>query len=404
MNRTLVGIVSALIVCSVTGSVFAQQRQRSAATLPNSGKPRSAASGSTTLPPSDQAAWVAQQAGRQAAAADIVVPPVEPYQLRPGYYVIPEPYSPDYWSPHLRPWPDHSDHRRHFSRDGGLWNGPRYRTGPGCYGPCPPEYGYDGYVRHNGDLRQAYEQGRYDADHEYVWYIAAARAGRLLNQWSIQFDEAIIMFRDGRYDQAAISLLGAAERNHADPASRLHAGHALFALGQYDDAVEQLARAFELAPGLAYKDYDIRDEYGDKSEFDAQRSALEGYVAGHPNDAAAVTLLGYVTFYSQGPGAAYPYLSRAGKLDPKSYFIPKLLKLSRMTSGMRSEPRGSAPRDQKDQAGAGAGSEPSEEKRPEIRRGTGTETKTGTGSGPGTKSNSALRGAGRDGEGRAVAL
>jgi len=389
MNRTLLSIVSALIVCGVTGSVFAQSGRRSGSTSPNSGTPRS-----VTLPPSNQAAWVAQQAGRQAAAADIVVAAVEPYQLRPGKYVSPEPYSPDYWSPHLRPWPDYSDHRRHFSRDGGLWNGPRYRTGPSRYGRCWPDDGYDAYVRHNGDLRRAYEQGRYDADHEYVWYFAAAGAGGLLIHWSIQFVEARILFRVGRYDQAAISLLGAAEKNHADPASRLHAGHALFALGQYDDAVEQLARAFELAPGLAYKDYDIRDEYGDKSDFDTQLSALEGFVAGHPNDAAAVTLLGYVTFYSQGPGAAYPYMSRAGKLDPKSYFIPKLLKLSRMTSGVRGESRGAVPRDQKGQAAT------------EMRSETRTKARSKASAGQGTKSNSALRGAGRDGAGerRAVAL
>jgi hypothetical protein len=36
-------------------------------------------------------------------------------------------------------------------------------------------------------------------------------------------------------------------------------------------------------------------------------------------------LLGYVTYYTEGPGAAYPYLKRAAALNPRSLFIPKLL-------------------------------------------------------------------------------
>jgi tetratricopeptide (TPR) repeat protein len=193
--------------------------------------------------------------------------------------------------------------------------------------------GYGYYSPHCGDLRSAYERGRYDADHNYIWFIAAARAGRLLNQSRLKFDEGILMFRAGRYDRAAINMIGAAEKNHADAASRLHAGHALFALGRYDEATAMLARSFELRPSLAHQDYDIRDEYGDKTDFEAHLAALRAHVAARPNDAGAVTLLGYVTFYSEGPGAAYPYLYEASRLDRKSYFIPKLLTLSRMASG-----------------------------------------------------------------------
>jgi tetratricopeptide (TPR) repeat protein len=183
----------------------------------------------------------------------------------------------------------------------------------------------------------AYEQGRYDADHEYLWYIAAQRAGRLLNQHKEIFDEGLIMFRDGRYDWSAIRLLGAAEKNHSSAASRLHAGHAVFALGRYDDATRLISRAFELAPSLAHKPYDIREEYGKKDDFDRHLAALRSYVRGHPDEAGAVTLLGYVTFYSEGPGAAYPHLRQAARLDPKSYFIPKLLTSARLASGMEQQ-------------------------------------------------------------------
>jgi len=267
-------------------------------------------------------------------------PPRELYEIRPGLYVFPAPYSPDYWSPRIRRFDDYRQDRSRFGRRHRPYHPRdryhRYGRGP-RYGDHACGYGYrDGSYRRG--LYSAYEQGRYDADHEYLWYIASARAGRLLNQYRELFDEAIIMFRDGQYDWAAIKLLGAAEKNQTSGAARLHAGHALFALGKYEDATGLIARAFELSPGLAHKQYDIRDEYGNKADFERHLNKLQAYVTAHPNNAGSVTLLGYVTFYSEGPGAAYPYLKRAARLDRNSYFIPKLHKLARIASGMEKKP------------------------------------------------------------------
>jgi tetratricopeptide (TPR) repeat protein len=177
-------------------------------------------------------------------------------------------------------------------------------------------------------VEAAYNQGRYDAEHEYVWFIASHRAGRLLNQSAVQFDEGIRLFRAGRYEKALVNWLGAAEANHDSAAPRLHAGHAMFALGRYREAVMYLARAFELQPLLAYQTYDIRDEYGDRSHFDEHLDTLRSFVGKRPNDADGLTLLGYVTYYTQGPGASDKLLRRAARCDPKSYFIPKLLEVS----------------------------------------------------------------------------
>ncbi len=273
------------------------------------------------------------------------------YQLAPGVYVYPAPYSPEYASPRVRPYPDYSDGYRLDRRSRQYRSQPRYYRGRGG----EPRYdgrGYNSYRYDNrygydyrpyGGYRDAYRQGRYDADHEYLWYIASARAGRLLNQYREMFDEALIMFRDGKYDWAAIKLIGAAERNQASAAARLHAGHCLFALHRYDDAVTMLARAFELSPSLAYKQYDIRDEYGDKDDFANHLEALESHVAARPDDAAALTLLGYITFYTVGPGEAHPFLDRAIRLTPNSYFVPKLLKLARLASGLDEKPRPEKP-------------------------------------------------------------
>ena len=251
----------------------------------------------------------------------------EPYLLRPGHYVLPAPYSPDYWSPHIRPFPDYSVLRQSSTlqnRDFGAYP-QAYGGGASPYYSQFTPYGYAPYAE---DVGTAYNQGRYDAQHEYLWYIASQRAGRLLNQYSVQFDEAMRMFRDGQYEQALVNFLGAAEANHDSAAPRLHAGHTLFALGRYREAVPLLARAFELSPGLAYKTYDIRDEYGDRSEFSEQFDALKRHVATHPSDTGALTLLGYITYFAQGPGAADRILKAAARRDPKSYFIPKLLQVS----------------------------------------------------------------------------
>ncbi|MFH1417817.1 MAG: hypothetical protein ABII12_05965 [Planctomycetota bacterium] len=286
---------------------------------------------------------------------------LEPYEADSDVYVVPSPYNPEYSQPRVRPYeyeirryPQGYGYTEGYHRpryyDVPRWRNEydrRYRRGPSYYHDDRrdwnrPHFGYrGGYVPYAGELDRAYALGRYDANRDYVRQIALERAGRLLNQWRWQFDEAIIMFRDGSYDRAAINMLGAAEKNHADAASRLHAGHALFALGRYKEAVELLARAFELSPSLAYKSYDIRDEYGNKADFDEHLESLRAYVAERRDEAAAVTLLGYVTFYSEGPGAAYPYLQRAATLDQKSYFIPKLLPLARFGTGMAHPPNGS---------------------------------------------------------------
>ncbi len=258
----------------------------------------------------------------------------DPYQMNPGHYVVPGADTPDYWSPHLRPSPDYSYERTPFSAPNtrtatpfrNYGRQPANTYGPGYVG----SYGYD--APFYGDTASAYNQGRYDADREYNWFLASQRAGRLLNQYSAMFDEGMQEFREGHYDQAVVNWLGAADSNQSNAASRLHAGHAMFALGRYAEGVRQIARAFELSPSLAYKTYDLRDEYGDRSDFDEQWAALRTHVARYPDDPAGMTMLGYVAFHTRGPGAALPVLERAARLDRGSFFIPKLLNIARQAS------------------------------------------------------------------------
>lgn len=256
-----------------------------------------------------------------------------------GHYVLPpDKYRPDWWSPRIRRIPDYSRYSpgrtsRSFKLSqrcrafGGRSCGPSFGCAPYVYGdPYGYGYGYSGF----DSFGDAYEQGRLDADSEYMDYIAAQRAGQALDASRAEWDDAMVHFQAGRFDRAAVGWLNAAALNHGDAKSRVYAGHALFAVGRYDDAVKLIARAFELAPQLAGRGYDIRADYTRPAEFDAHLRRLQNYVESRPEDASAMTLLGYVLYYSEGPAAAFPALSRAAKMLPRDYFIPKLLNNARM--------------------------------------------------------------------------
>ncbi len=178
-----------------------------------------------------------------------------------------------------------------------------------------------------------YGPGYYDRQTWYNWYIASHRAGQLLDINEDKIDEGMELFRAGRYDRAAVAWLGAARADRSDAASRIHAGHALFAVGRYPEAVALLSRAFELAPQLAESQYDIRADYGDPADFEAHLTALKARVADYPDDAAATALLGYVIFYTDGPAAAFKVLERARTLDPRSEFVAKLWNVARLVGG-----------------------------------------------------------------------
>lgn len=257
--------------------------------------------------------------------------PGPPYRTPDGRYVYPDDTNPNAWPPGGRIYPDYRQFPRRDAFERHIQTdrfGRQPDDGLGGVYVAPNVYAFPVEGR---SLGEAYSQGRYDAQHDYLRHLADQRAGALLNQSAQAFDEGMEHFYFGRYDRAVIALLGAAEKNHGSAAARLHAGHALFALGRYDDAVRLIARAFELSPGLAYKSYDVRDEYGHVPDFDRQFATLTAVANARPNDAAAQTLLGYITFYSGNPGGAYPALARAARLTPNSYFIPKLLDLARMT-------------------------------------------------------------------------
>jgi len=196
-------------------------------------------------------------------------------------------------------------------------------------------YGYSGYGfdRFNGNsARQQYDLARvpYQAairdaqDYHYLNQIYRRDESLLARNASLT-SEGSAQLRAGYYERAAVTLLAAAEANHDDALSRVRAGHALFVLGRYDEAVRHIRRAFELQPELATIQYDMRDDFGRKGDFDRQFVALERFVSGHPGNAAGATMLAYVRYYTSGAGSAYPMLRAAKRLDSQNELVDKLL-------------------------------------------------------------------------------
>lgn len=198
----------------------------------------------------------------------------------------------------------------------------------GFYGPPPVFWTPDDYADVYFNKRY-YDDGPngpgyYNKDRWYNWSIAQRRTDQLHDANSAGVDQGMAYFRAGNYERAAIAWINASTLDQGDAVSRLHAGNALFALGRYDQSVKLLDRAFELAPHLAGAAFDIRLDYGRQGDFERHFRRLEAHVAQNPDNVSALTLMGYILSYTEGPSHAYPYLHRARAIAPKDTFVEKL--------------------------------------------------------------------------------
>lgn len=212
----------------------------------------------------------------------------KPYRqpFREEYYPFGRPYYPRrYYSPYAYP-PSY-----------GYWRG---ESEP---------YGYRGAVPFDDGYEEGFHDGRrfqkwqHKAELGATSYMNAMRRGK----------EA---FRQADYGVAARQFILAAKLNQGDAAARLHAVHAMVALGRYEEAVPALRRAVQLQPRLVYLPLDIRSEYGPASDFDVHLSRLAKAAEAEPGDANLCLLLGYYYFFSARPGEAEALLKRAAELAP----------------------------------------------------------------------------------------
>jgi len=192
-----------------------------------------------------------------------------------------------------------------------------------------PAYRRDGEAGAGWDYRPGpFRMGRM---HErYRQQELAAREELTLLAHSAMLREGLAAFRAGRYAAAARSFLGAAEKNQADAASRLHAAQALMGLGRYSEALRQVRRAFELQPLLAHLPIDLGADYGIKADFAKHLERLRAYCRQHPRDADAHLLLAYEHLFSSTPAEAAEPLRHARKLAPKDPLAAKLWDVAKL--------------------------------------------------------------------------
>jgi hypothetical protein len=221
----------------------------------------------------------------------------------------------------MTPYPYYHDRRHGLSHRQRRWSNYRYFGGrPGRYGYGRHDYWggqYEGDVYRYGFMR-GYNVGRFDQT-GYQMQEAA------LQRHQIYLERALTLFKQGQYHEAASTFKLAADSNQSDPAARIYAAHALFAIGRYRDAAEYLRLAFKLQPKIAKLYYDMRDDYGDPIEFDKQLAALDKAIQLAPRDIHRLTVKGYILYYTHQRHQAYEVLAKAKKIDPENNVINQLL-------------------------------------------------------------------------------
>jgi tetratricopeptide (TPR) repeat protein len=170
--------------------------------------------------------------------------------------------------------------------------------------------------------RQGFQEG-YQAWRTDDWLYNWTQ--RLLRNRDESLNTGLRAFAEGRYDEAADMFLLATRLDNGDPASRLYATQALFALQQYDPAVPLLRRAFELQPNLLYLRFDLRLNYNNPEDLTAQLESLKAAVADYPDWAGGYLLLGYELFHSGERNEAYKAFTRAAEIDPTDQLARRFL-------------------------------------------------------------------------------
>jgi len=224
--------------------------------------------------------------------------------------------------PHYRSGRRLSEHERSYA-DYRYYGGRPSRYGRGRYREYSDYDGF-GYGCSDGDMfrfgfMEGYDTGYFDRTTNERVESVLAHAGAQLNR-------GIELFREGRYLEAADAFQVASDMDQGSAAARIYAGHALFAIGRYRDAMQYIRRAFELQPKIAHLTYDMRGDYGDRAAFDEQFEALQAAIGLSPLDPARLFMAGYVLYYSGQRSQSYPYWIRANKLDKSDALVARLMR------------------------------------------------------------------------------
>ncbi len=195
----------------------------------------------------------------------------------------------------------------------------------------PPGYTVHSWQREMA-ATEAYDRGYEDGFEEgFRASQRNAAQSRTEKLYDAALAQGVDRFRAGEYGAALRNFILAAKSDQGDPASRLHAAHAMTALQHYDDAFLLIRRAFQLQPQLAFIPLDVREYYAGRAEFEKQISRLRADAAAADNDAKRWLLLGYFEFFSGKHARAHDAIKRAATLAPDDSFIRDFLDAARLS-------------------------------------------------------------------------
>jgi len=163
-------------------------------------------------------------------------------------------------------------------------------------------------------IDDGYRYERYEGAKE----VSRKRSKGLLSKQQVLMSDGLRAFEAGRYEQALSLFRLATGLNTYDPAARIHAAHAAFSVRRYSEAVRWLRSAFDLEPRLVDLPYDVRDDYGNREDFNDHLAALKAAIAASPNENDLLILLGYIHFYSDRRGEAARVLRQVADRRPKN--------------------------------------------------------------------------------------
>ena len=239
-------------------------------------------------------------------------PSAHPYDLNEPY----DPASPLQRAPHVDPYS--RSHSRRYRSD---YNGRGYGSSYGGYG-------YDYRGSYDYGFEAGYRQGRFYGRREME---AELSAPLFVSNYRFTMQTGTESFRAGDYSASARHFILAARLDNGDASSRIRAGHALVAVGRYREASALIARALQLQPKLPYLSRDIRDEYGQKDDFDQHFDRLAKATRDSGDQADLWALLGYYEFFGGRQSKALQSLSKAETLDPRNPLAQRLLEVARLS-------------------------------------------------------------------------
>lgn len=233
------------------------------------------------------------------------------------------------------PYDIYERHWRRLSRDyaRSRWSSDRrgwYRS--------PNGWGWGAYRHYQDDRNYGLGDPYFDEGYQEGW-----RDGRRHAEWEQRAElgreayvegmsQGLEAFRHGDYSAAVRHFVRSAKLNQGDPASRIHAAHAMVAIGRYKEALPALRRAFQLQSKIAYLAIDIHRDYGRPQDFDNHYAQLQRAAEEAKDDPALWLLLGYYQYFSGREADALASLKKSDKLAPDDFMTGALLDAAKLSA------------------------------------------------------------------------